>query len=105
MSESKTRMPVFFIGHGNPMNAIEETPYPWAVAFNAQASELIVAGDLDRLTDYPALGEAARLSIPTNEHFLPLLYALAQRGPEEKVALFADRIVLGSVSMQSVRVG
>jgi aromatic ring-opening dioxygenase catalytic subunit (LigB family) len=47
-------MPVLFIGHGNPMNAIEETPF-----------------------DYQALGEMALLSIPTSEHYLPLLYSLS----------------------------
>ena len=41
----------------------------------------------------------------TNEHYLPLLYALALRTNEDPVAFFANQVVLGSISMQSVRIG
>ena len=54
---------------------------------------------------YPALGEAARLSIPTNEHYLPLLYILALQQPGEVVSFFAEGLPLGSISMRSVRIG
>lgn len=60
---------------------------------------------MDSLTDYPSLGEAAHLSIPTNEHYMPLLYALSLRTADDPVSSFADQIVLGSISMQSVRIG
>ena len=80
-------------------------PYPWAFEFNALATGLIIADETDRLTGYSSLGEAARLSIPTNEHYLPLLYALSLRTPEDSVSFFADQVVLGSISMQSVRIG
>jgi len=66
---------------------------------------LILGGDLDRLTDYQKLGAAAGLSIPTNEHYLPLLYSLSLRSPDDTVRFFADQIVFGSISMQSVRIG
>ena len=102
---------VLIIGSGNIVHNLslihwhDNTPYPWAFEFNALATGLIIAGETDRLTDYPSLGEAARLSIPTNEHFLPLLYALALRTLEDPVSFFADQVVLGSLSMQSVRIG
>jgi 4,5-DOPA dioxygenase extradiol len=51
------------------------------------------------------LGEAARLSVPTNEHFLPLLYVLALQGEGDGVGFFAERVTLGSVSMRSLRIG
>ena len=53
----------------------------------------------------PAPGQAARLAVPTNEHFLPLLYVLALQEPEDRVEFFAERVTLGSISMRSVRVG
>jgi 4,5-DOPA dioxygenase extradiol len=102
---------VLVLGSGNVVHNLPlmrwdlETPYPWAEEFDRLAAELVLAGDLERLTDYEALGESARLSIPTNEHYLPLLYALALRRPEERVAFFAQGIVLGSVSMRSFRTG
>lgn len=73
--------------------------------FDRLAAELIVSGDLDSLADYAGLGESVRLSIPTNEHYLPLLYALALRQPEEPISFFAEGIVLGAVSMRSFRIG
>ena len=102
---------VLVIGSGNIVHNLglirwhDNTPYPWALEFNALATGLIIAGETDRLTDYRSLGEAARLSIPTNEHYLPLLYALALRTREDPVSIFADQVVLGSLSMQSVRIG
>ena len=102
---------VLIIGSGNIVHNLslirwhDNTPYSWALEFNALATGLIIADETDRLTDYQTLGEAAQLSIPTNEHYLPLLYALALRTPEDPVSFFTDQVVLGSLSMQSVRIG
>jgi 4,5-DOPA dioxygenase extradiol len=102
---------VLVIGSGNIVHNLslirwhDDTPYPWAFEFNALATGLIIGGNIDRLANYLSLGEAARLSIPTNEHYLPLLYALALRTPVDPVSFFADQVVLGSISMQSVRIG
>ncbi|MBC8018087.1 MAG: 4,5-DOPA dioxygenase extradiol [Verrucomicrobia bacterium] len=102
---------VLIVGSGNIVhnlrllqwNATE--PYPWATEFDRLATELILSGEHDRLVAYPALGEAARLSIPTNEHYLPLLYVLALQQPGEPVSFFAEGLPLGSISMRSLRIG
>lgn len=102
---------VLIIGSGNIVHNLplmrwhDDSPYPWASEFDAVATGLIREGDIDRLTDYAALGEAARLSIPTSEHYLPLLYSLALRTAGDPVSIFSDQVVLGSISMQSVRIG
>lgn len=102
---------VLIIGSGNIVHNLslmrwhDDIPYPWATEFNTLATELIIAGELDRLADYPSLGKAAELSIPTNEHYLPLLYALALRTTRDSVYSFTNQIALGSISMQSVRLG
>src|SRR5262249_41876103 len=54
--------------------------FDWAIEFDAKVKALVDAGDHRSLIDYEALGPAARLAVPTNEHYLPLLYALALRG-------------------------
>jgi 4,5-DOPA dioxygenase extradiol len=102
---------VLIIGSGNIVhnlrllqwNAAE--PYPWAREFDRMAAELIQAGRHDQLVDYKSLGEAARLSIPTNEHYLPLLYILALQQAAEPVSFFTEGLPLGSISMRSVRIG
>lgn len=102
---------VLVMGSGNLVHNLRllnwdaASPYPWAAEFDRLATELIMAGEHDRLVAYPALGEAARLAIPTNEHYLPLLYALALQRPGETVDFFAEGLVYGAISMRSLRIG
>src|SRR5690349_1212032 len=51
-------------------------PFDWALRFEAKARELMLQGDHHALVDYEALGRDAELSIPTPDHYLPLLYVL-----------------------------
>lgn len=80
-------------------------PYPWATAFDTAVKAALVAGDHDALIDWVHLAEDAQLSVPTDEHYLPLLYVVAQQRPGEPVAFFNDRIEGGSISMTGVRIG
>jgi 4,5-DOPA dioxygenase extradiol len=102
---------VLIIGSGNIVHNLRllqwdaTEPYVWAAEFDRLAAELILAEEHDRLVAYPALGEAARLAIPTSEHYLPLLYILALQQPGEKASFFAEGLPLGSISMRSVRIG
>ncbi len=77
----------------------------WAEAFDLKVKRLIEARDHAALVDYPKLGADALRAIPTNEHYLPLLYALALRGPAEPLQFFAEKVTLGAISMRSFRVG
>jgi 4,5-DOPA dioxygenase extradiol len=102
---------VLIVGSGNIVHNLRllqwdaREPFPWATEFDRVAAELILSGEHDRLVAYPALGEAARLAIPTNEHYLPLLYILALQQPGEPVTFFAEGLPLGSISMRSLRIG
>lgn len=80
-------------------------PYDWAVRFEKRARELLVAGDVGPLIDYESLGRDARLSVPTPDHYLPLLYVLGLRRPGEPVGFPVEGVDGGSVSMLTVRVG
>lgn len=80
-------------------------PYDWAVSFNEAVKAAIVRGDDDALVDWVHLAEQAQLSVPTDEHYLPLLYVVAQRLPGDDVNFFNDVIEGGSISMTGVRIG
>ena len=80
-------------------------PFDWALAFERKARELIVAFDHDPLVDYESLGKDALLSVPTPDHYLPLLYVLAQAAPDEPVTFPVEGFDGGSVSMLSVKFG
>ncbi len=80
-------------------------PYDWAARFELQARSLIEAGDFPALVDYAKLGRDAALAIPTPDHFLPLLYVLGARQPEDAIAFPVEGVDGGSISMLAVRVG
>lgn len=80
-------------------------PYAWATGFNEAVKSALVRGDDAALIDWVELAEDAQLSVPTDEHFLPLLYVAAQRGPGDAVSFFNDVIEGGSISMTGVRIG
>jgi 4,5-DOPA dioxygenase extradiol len=80
-------------------------PFDWAVRFEARARELLLAGEHDPLFEYETMGRDAMLSIPTPDHYLPLLYVIAQRRDNEPVSFPVEGIDGGSVSMLSVQIG
>ena len=80
-------------------------PYDWAIRFETMAREMMVAGDYRPLIDYEALGREAILSIPTPDHYLPLLYVLATRQDRETVAFPVEGVDGGSIAMLAVKVG
>ena len=101
---------VLILGSGNIVHNLgrlvwQDTAYDWAVEFDERVKRLIASGDHDAIIQYQRLGQAARLAVPTNEHFLPLLYILALQDGEDEVGFFADKVTLGSMSMRSVRIG
>jgi 4,5-DOPA dioxygenase extradiol len=80
-------------------------PFDWAVRFETALREHIEAGRVDELVAYEDGGQDAALSVPTPEHYLPLLYVLGVRHPDEPVAFPVEGFDGGSVSMLSVQVG
>jgi 4,5-DOPA dioxygenase extradiol len=104
---------VLVLGSGNVVHNLHAyawgrqvvEPYDWAVRFEGRLRSLMTAGDLDTVTAYEALGADAALSAPTPDHFLPLLYVLAQHDDGDAVSFPVEGFDGGSVSMLSVRLG
>jgi 4,5-DOPA dioxygenase extradiol len=101
---------ILVIGSGNIVHNLgvwrpgDGRPCDWALRFDAEVRRRIDAGEHDALADHASLGEDARMSIPTPEHYLPLLYVLALRGEGETPGYFNDK-VMTSISMTSVMFG
>lgn len=100
---------VLVIGSGNIVHNLrlfdfrDPAPLDWALAADAEIRALVAAGRHADLADYPAR-PAARLPVPTPEHYLPLLYAVALQQPGEMTGFF-NVAVPGSISMSSVLIG
>ena len=76
--------------------------FDWALEANDLFKRLISEGRHAQLADYPSLGPAVQLAVPTPEHYLPLLYALALKQENETVTYFNDQPVGGSLTMTSL---
>lgn len=101
---------VLVLGSGNMVHNLrlfsyeDSGPQAWALQFDEELRRRIEARDHQSLADYATLGEAARMAVPTPEHYLPLLYALALQEPGETAEFFNTRVV-SAVSMTSVLIG
>ena len=80
-------------------------PYSWAVRFEEEAKGMILAGEYKPLINYESLGPEAILSIPTPDHYLPLLYVIATRQEGEVVSFPVEGVDGGSISMLTVQIG
>lgn len=103
---------VLIVGSGNIVHNLgmvdwrdQGAGYPWADEFDALCRNSIKARDDERLVRYEGLGRPALLSIPTPDHYWPLLYVLGASASTEPVRFFNERRVLGSVSMTCVLIG
>ena len=104
---------VLIVGSGNLVHNLHtyawgrhpRDPYDWAVRFEDAAKGMMLAGDLKPLVDYETLGRDATLSIPTPDHYLPLLYVLAARQQGDLVRFPVEGVDGGSISMLAVQIG
>ena len=104
---------VLVIGSGNLVHNLhtyawgrhDVEPFDWAVRFESRARELITSGDFPPLVDYESLGRDALLSVPTPDHYLPLLYVLGAAQPDDSITFPVEGFDGGSVSMLSVKFG
>jgi len=103
---------VLIMGSGNMVHNLrmldwnrENSGYDWALEANELFKNLIRQNDHKKLADYKNLGTAVQMAVPTPEHFLPLLYALALKTEKDEVTFFNDKPVMGSLTMTSLRIG
>jgi 4,5-DOPA dioxygenase extradiol len=104
---------VLIVGSGNIVHNLHAyawgddaaAPYDWALRFDRLARDLLARGEFAPLVDYESLGRDALLAAPTPDHYLPLLYVIAQRQPDEPVSFPVAGFDGGSISMLAVRIG
>lgn len=85
-------------------NFHEPRPIDWAIHFDEEVKRRLVARDHPALIAYETLGPNAKLAIPTPEHYLPLLYAIALQTDDEPLRFF-NTTVVSAISMTSVLIG
>jgi 4,5-DOPA dioxygenase extradiol len=106
---------ILIIGSGNIVHNLamvawdkmntDDYAYDWAMEAKEKMKKFILDDDHRSLIEYKSQGREFALSVPTPEHFLPLLYSLALKEENEQVTLFNDRSVAGSLAMTSLKIG
>ncbi len=104
---------VLIIGTGNIVHNLpamdwdnpDAPPYPWAERFNTAMLDAVVEDRPETVIDFAKLGDDARLSVPTPDHFWPLLYVLGARHPGEAATLEPNFIHHKSLGMTSILIG
>ncbi|MDD2899182.1 MAG: 4,5-DOPA dioxygenase extradiol [Desulfuromonadaceae bacterium] len=104
---------VLVIGSGNLVHNLrayswgdsEAPPFDWAANFEHNMRNFMRNGKDMNVVAYEELGEDAARSVPSPDHFLPLLYILGLRREDEQINFPIEGFDGGSMSMLSVRVG
>lgn len=105
---------VLIIGSGNMVHNLRmvawdkmiepDFGFDWALEASDKMKHYITSNDHAALIKYTAQGKAFDLAVPTPDHYLPLLYTLALREERERVSLFNDKAIMGSITMTSLKI-
>lgn len=103
---------ILIVGSGNVVHNLmlmqrgESVPaFDWARRFNEMVRDALASGNHRALIEFERMGEDARLSVPTPEHYLPLLYIAALQAAGESMAVVVDGYEAGSLGMLTAAAG
>jgi 4,5-DOPA dioxygenase extradiol len=102
---------VLIIGSGNIVHNLglidfdtDAKPFDWAKKFDLAVKENLVSGNHERLMNYLELGKEAVYAVPTQDHYLPMIYAIGLQSKEDKLKFVYEGFQNGSVSMRAFQI-
>lgn len=103
---------ILIIGSGNIVHNLrlidpnmDAAPYDWAVEFDEKVKQDLVNKNNDDLLNCKNAGRTASLAVPTLDHYLPMIYAIALREKDDTLQFIYEGMQHGSVSMRSFQIG
>ena len=104
---------VLIIGSGNLVHNLQAYSWDgptvdvldWGARFENRVRACLSSGDHQPLINYPSMGQDALLSVPTPDHYLPLLYIIALQNKDAPVSYPVEGFDGGSVSMIVIQLG
>ena len=84
---------------------MEASPYEWAKEFDEISKMKILSREFNDLVEYEKLGDAALLSIPTPDHYFPMIYSIGLVNQKDEVRFTFEEIQNASVSMRCFDIG
>ncbi len=105
---------VLIVGSGNMVHNLamiawdkldaDNYGYDWAIEASEKMKEFILSDNFQPLINFKNQGKIFDLAIPSQEHYLPLIYSLALKERYEKITLFNDKAIGGSLTMTSLKI-
>lgn len=77
--------------------------FDWALEADAKMKNFLLDHNHQALIDWQKQGDSFLLSIPTPDHYYPMLYALGLQEEKDQMSIFNDKAVGGSLTMTSFR--
>jgi 4,5-DOPA dioxygenase extradiol len=102
---------ILIMGSGNMVHNLRmisfdkidtEFGFDWAIEMNEVFKKHINNRNHKALLNYESLGSAAKLAVPTPDHYYPLLYSLGLQDKNEEAFIFNDKLMAGSLTMTSL---
>ena len=98
---------VMVIGSGNIVHNLGKLNMQgkiadWATDFDQYVKSALERCDNEDLINIQRAGDCASLSVPSDEHYVPLLYIAAIRDTEDQLNFITESFDLGTLSMRSV---
>lgn len=98
---------ILILGSGNIVHnlrqiqwQVDAQAYPWAIEFDEWIKDRLEARDFDAIVNAFDKTEAGKLSVPTLEHYLPLLYVIGAANESDKLNFIFEGIQNASISMR-----
>ncbi len=103
---------VLIIGSGNITHNlgridwnIEAKPFDWAMEFDDKIKTNILSDNHSEIINYEKWGNIAKLSHPSNDHYIPLLYSAGLKEKEDTIEFVYEGFHHGSLSMRCIKFG
>lgn len=103
---------ILIIGSGNIVHSfrymkddINISPPDFAVEFEKYVKNSLLNENHENLINYKKLGTPALKSVPTDEHYLPLLYIAGAKKSEDKITFIYEGFQNASMAMTSFMIG
>ena len=107
------RKGVLIIGSGNIVHNLgildfenmDAEPFGWAEEFDEKIKANLISGNDRGLIGYESMGSTHSLAVPTLDHYLPMIYAIALREKNEPLTFIHEGFQHASISMRSFKIG
>lgn len=103
---------VLIVGSGNIVHNLrriiweqDAKPYEWALEFDQWVKEKLEKRDFTAIQNDVLKTEAGKLSVPTPDHWYPLLYTIGASEKNDEMKFEYEEMQNGSISMRCVSFG